>query len=165
MIEKGFVSEADVARSVCDVTQRIYVDRCPTGMSKKYKNRYGRDNLIEVKALPLFRFSGGLVIMTTIDGDQEKIRQALKEENLYFIYSTSKIILNCLQGPEASQIDESFQAIENYLLQGVISIEQGVLAFKHGGLDVPLEETLGEMGLIVGYNEPVRNHPISIERT
>jgi hypothetical protein len=70
-----------------------------------------------------------------------------------------------LQGPEASQIDESFQAIENYLLQGVISIEQGVLAFMHGGLDVPLEETLGEMGLIVGYNEPVRSEPTRIERT
>lgn len=155
LIEKGFVSEEDVARSVCDVTQRIYVDRCPAGISRKYKNRYGRENLIEVKALPLFRFSGGLVIMTTIDGDQEKIRETLKEENLYFIYSTSKIILNCLQGPEASQIDEDFQAIENYLLQGVISIEQGVLAFMHGGIDVPLEETLGEMGLIVGYEDAI----------
>lgn len=151
LIEKGIVSEEDVAKSVCDVTQQIYVDRCPTGISRKYRARYGRDNLIEAKALPLFRFSGGMVVMTTIDGDKEKIRRALNEENLHFIYSTKKKILNCLQGPEIGQIDEEFRCIEYYLKQDVISIEQGVLAFMHGDLDRSLEETFQSMGLLVGY--------------
>lgn len=74
---------------------------------------------------------------------------------MYFIYATKKRIINCLQGPEISRIDEEFRCIEYYLLQDAITIEQGVLAFMHGDLDRPLEETLQSMGLLVGYDETI----------
>ncbi len=153
LIKKGFVSEENVARSVCDVTRKIYVDRCPTGISERYKARYGREDLIEAKVLPLFRFPGGLVVMATIDGEEERIREVLKEENIYFVYATAEKIINCLQGPEIQQIDEEFRCIEEYLRQSAITIEQGVLGFMYGDLNTPLKETFNEMGLLVGHDK------------
>lgn len=154
LIETGVVSEEDITKAVCNVTQKIYVDKCPIGASEKYKARHGLDTLIKANALPLFRFSEGLVVMTTIDTEEEKLKEILKEDNLYLIYSTQKKIYDCLQCENNCQVFEGYRYIEDYLLQGVITIEQGVLALMHGG-DYLLKETLKEMGLLVGYDESI----------
>ena len=157
LMELGLVSEDDIVRSICEITQRPYIDICIRGYSNISLDKHDKGRLEEIKAIPIAKTPKGTVILTTIDVDEEIVEEVFGE-NISFVYSTESRILKCINCSDRRDLkDNKLLSMERYLEEGLINIEQGILALRYSEDKENIEEVLKTMGLLTNIKEYVKN--------
>ncbi len=111
----------------------------------------------EIKAIPIAKTPKGTVILTTIDVDEEIVEEVFGE-NISFVYSTESRILKCINCSDRRDLkDNKILSMERYLEEGLINIEQGILALRYSEDKENIEEVLKTMGLLTNIKEYVKN--------
>lgn len=153
LMRLGLVSEDDIIRSVCEITQKPYMDICSKRYVNKNLGKYDRELMKEIKAIPIAEMPNGKVVLTTVDVDEKVIKESLGED-ISFIYTTESRILRCIDCPGKINIeDDKLVNIEKYLEEGLINMEQGIIALRYSKGKEELESTLRTMGLLADIEE------------
>lgn len=96
----------------------------------------------------MFKTSKELIVLTTLDSNKEKIKEILGED-LYFIYSTKDRVLGCLDYyNEKSWTNGKLDKIKEYIREGLITVDQGIIAIRYSSKEVEIDEVLRAMGLL-----------------
>ena len=89
--------------------------------------------------------------------DEEIVEEAFGE-NISFVYSTESRILKCINCSDRRDLkDNKLLSMERYLEEGLINIEQGILALRYSEDKENIEEVLKTMGLLTNIKEYVKN--------
>lgn len=151
--KQGIVSESDIARAVCDVTQQTFANFSQVQYENEYIKKYDKDRLFLLKAVPILRANNILVVITTVDADQDAIEQYFNEK-VYFVFTTEETINSWLESTEESkEMNEALNKIERYVNNGYIKVDQGMIALTYQQANQDIDEVLYSMGLL-------RNHEI-----
>lgn len=149
LINLGFVLEEDIVKSICETTQRNYIDLSPDMVSSYYIDKFGKDALMKLNIVPLFITSKEIILVTNIDNDQAFIKEKLGIDNISFIYTTEDRIRECLNSyTREKYILEKIKSIENFIDDDLISLEQGLIALSFSNNHLTIESTLFNMGLL-----------------
>ena len=153
LMRLGLVSEEDVVRSVCEITQRTYVDIHLKEYGIRDLKPYSRELLQEINAVPIMSTSKGTVVLTTIDEDEERIK-GIFGGDIHFIYTTESRIKKYIDSlGEKGLKDNILKDIEKYLEEGLINIEQVMIALRHSESREDIDNTLRTMGLLANVKE------------
>lgn len=146
----GLVSEKQIVKSICEITQELYLEINPGKVGEKYKYKFGIDIMREIKAIPILNTSKGMVVLTTLDSNKESIKKVLMSESILFVYTIENNICDILNYSSKDQvIEDKIENIEDYIDRGLISKEQGILALNYNSKEITIEKTLNSMGLLV----------------
>ena len=89
-------------------------------------------------------------IKASIDFDENKLKEILKIENVFFAYTSENRIKQSLDNIEYNEtISSNTQLIVNSIDEGLISIEQALLALRYTSSNNSIESTLNTMGLLM----------------
>lgn len=103
--------------------------------------------------MPILRANNILVVITTVDADQDAIEQYFNEK-VYFVFTTEETINSWLESTEESkEMNEALNKIERYVNNGYIKVDQGMIALTYQQANQDIDEVLYSMGLL-------RNHEI-----
>ena len=154
----NLVSEENIVKSLCEITQKGYIDLSSDMVCEDSINRFGKDLLESLKIVPLFVTSKKMVIVTSIDADEDKLKEILNNKNLVFVYTTEKCILDSLNMVGRDEkIASDIDLIKYYVSEGLITVDQGLIALHHMDKNSSIKPTLTSMGLLRGI-ESVSTH-------
>ena len=116
----------------------------------KYKLEYGEKLLRRLNAVPIFNTSKGMVVLATLEVDETKVRKAFIEENISFVYTTDSNMDAVLNHPNVNCVgEENLENTEKYIEEGLINLEQAILALNFTEKGTPIKNTFNEMGLLI----------------
>ncbi|NLC66463.1 MAG: phage adsorption protein NrfB [Clostridium sp.] len=146
----GLVSDVNIVKSVCEITQNPYLEVCIGRFLDEYKLKYKKIIMNELKAIPLFNTSKGMVVLATLEVDETKVKDYFMVKDILFVYTTAANIDLVLNYPSTNCLGEqNLPKIEKYIEEGSITLEQGILALNYTKKDVLIESTLNSMGLLI----------------
>lgn len=148
LMELGLVSEENIIKSICEITQKSYMDICSKEYLNRYLDKYNIKMLEDLEIIPIIETNHEIVVLSTIDVDEDMIREFFPKK-VNFLYTTRSKINKCLHCEKYNDLDyNKLSTIEKYLNQGLITIEQGVIALKYSNYDTDLDTVLRSMGLL-----------------
>ena len=148
LMEQGLVSEEDITISVCELMQKPYMKTYCKAYISKDADKYDLELLREIKAAPIDKTKEGLIVQTTLDSDEDRIRELLGQD-VFFVYTTKANIYKSLEKvSEISPRCSGWPQVEKYIKEGLITIDQGLLAMRYSNESQKMEETLRSMGLL-----------------
>lgn len=144
------VSDEDIVKAVCQITQKPYIEVCLGKFVDKYKAKYGEKLIEELKAIPIFDTSKGMVVLATLEVDEGSVKDAFMVDDISFVYTTKSNIYSILHHSKKDDlIEKNLESIEMYIEEGLINVEQGLLALNYTEKDTLIESTLNSMGLLI----------------
>lgn len=150
----NMVSEENIVRSLCKVTQDIYINLTPDMVSTNKIDSFGKEFLIDNLIVPLIETKSGMVFVISEHGDKEILKDLISEkeinkENIVFVYSTKFNILQALtKSTNIEPILNILKSIEDYINEGVLTLNEGIIGLRYSSLNTPIEETLYSMGFL-----------------
>ena len=83
----GLVSRRHIVKSLCKITQKPYVDLTTNMICQHCVEKYGKNFLLENQLVPLFSTKDKKIMVTSIDSDEDKLKDILEVENIFFVYT------------------------------------------------------------------------------
>lgn len=153
LTELELVNSDRVIRSVCEIEQKPYININIKKLLDKSININDKEVLKEIKAIPMFRTPKEFIVLTTLDSDKEKIKEVLGED-IYFIYSTKDRVLRWFDYSDEKDLgNNKLNSIKEYIKEGLITVDQGIIAIRYSNEKADVEEVLRSMGLLIGIKE------------
>ena len=146
----NMASRDNIVRSLCEISGKIYVRLAPRMVCNHCVAKYGKEFLLKNQLVPLFSTKDKSIFVTSIDFDENKLKEILKIENVFFAYTSENRIKQSLDNIEYNEtISSNTQLIVNSIDEGLISIEQALLALRYTSSNNSIESTLNTMGLLM----------------